>query len=264
MKTILLLVHDDEGQDARLEAALGLCVALEAHLHCIDVTAPSLFASEVFAGLGETTLLKDERGGDARSDALRDRLAREDVSWSWRARGGDIASCMIEAATLADLIVMNSGLADHPVPDMRAIVSRILLHIRTPVLAVPPTLERFEFDRALVAWDGRGAGASALRASVPLLRLARAVRIITIGEEPRRPGPRTAARYLAFHGIDAEVALEPPAQRNVGEGLAAACRRWTADYLVMGAYGRGRFRESFGGVTRSLLRRSDLPLLLCH
>ena len=52
--------------------------------------------------------------------------------------------------------------------------------------------------------------------------------------------------------------------RRVDECIAAECERWRADYVVMGAYGRGAWRETFGGVTRRLLADSDIPLLLCH
>lgn len=38
MKNILLLVHDDDGQEVRLQAALDLVRALDGHLTCVDVT----------------------------------------------------------------------------------------------------------------------------------------------------------------------------------------------------------------------------------
>ena len=39
MKNILLLVHDDPGQEARVQAALDLTRALDGHLTCLDVAA---------------------------------------------------------------------------------------------------------------------------------------------------------------------------------------------------------------------------------
>ena len=36
------------------------------------------------------------------------------------------------------------------------------------------------------------------------------------------------------------------------------------DLLVMGAYGRGRLRETFGGTTKNLLSKSKFPLLMSH
>ena len=38
MKNILLLVHDDAGQEARFQAALDIGRAVEGHLSCLDVT----------------------------------------------------------------------------------------------------------------------------------------------------------------------------------------------------------------------------------
>jgi hypothetical protein len=38
MRNILLLVHDDDGQQSRLHAALDLTRAVEGHLRCLDVT----------------------------------------------------------------------------------------------------------------------------------------------------------------------------------------------------------------------------------
>lgn len=40
MKTIFLLVHDDEGQEARLLAALDLTRDVSGHPACLDVTVP--------------------------------------------------------------------------------------------------------------------------------------------------------------------------------------------------------------------------------
>ena len=37
MKNVLLLIHDDAGQEARLQAALDVTRALEGHLTCLDV-----------------------------------------------------------------------------------------------------------------------------------------------------------------------------------------------------------------------------------
>jgi hypothetical protein len=35
MKNVLLLVHDDLGQEARLQAALDIVRAIGGHLHCL-------------------------------------------------------------------------------------------------------------------------------------------------------------------------------------------------------------------------------------
>jgi len=265
MKTILLLVHDDEGQDARLEAALAITRALDGHLACIDVTPSPIIAGDLYVGFGEAAIISDERASEARNKAaVSDRLSREDVGWSWADATGDIAGCVADAAQLADLIILSRALDHHRVPDMRTIVTRILAHTHAPVVAIPPALERFEFDRALVAWDGRSSASAALRASAPLLALAKTVEIFTACDGDRGADPADAAAYLSRYGIRTETRITARGGRQASACIAAECERWRADYVVMGAYGRGRWREAFGGVTKKMLDRSTVPLVLSH
>jgi nucleotide-binding universal stress UspA family protein len=55
------------------------------------------------------------------------------------------------------------------------------------------------------------------------------------------------------------------AAERTADLIMAAARSLEADYIVAGAYGHSRFREAvFGGVTRDLLKKSEVPLLLAH
>jgi len=266
MKTILLLVHDDEGQEARLQTALDLTRALDGHLTCIDVCQVPAVAGEVYGGVGTAMLLADERERESENRTkLQARLAHEDVAWNWSDATGDIANCVTEAANLADLIVLNRKLDAHPAPDMRDIAGRILMHARKPIVAVPETLRRFEATgRALIAWDGQTSSAATMRACVPLLRLASAVHIFMARDGAEKSEPIEAAEYLSRHGIHASInvirdGLSAP-DRLIGE----ECARWRADYCLMGAYSHGRLIESFGGVTKRMLTHSAVPLVLGH
>lgn len=268
MKNILLLVHDDAGQEARLQAALDVTRALDGHLACIDVTPYPVLAGDTVVGYGESVVLFDERDSEAKNKAaLTDRLAREDVSWSWADVMGEMATSVLNAADLADLIILSRALDGYPLPNMRDITSRIVERASAAVLAVPESLDRFGFDRALVAWDGGRSAAAALRAAVPLLALAKDVEIFMAREDDEGDEgnePEVAAAYLARHGIHAVVKVIDKAESNADGSIAEECDNWRADYIVMGAYGRGRLRETFGGVTKRMLTDSKLPLLLRH
>jgi nucleotide-binding universal stress UspA family protein len=266
MKNILLLVHDDEGQEARFQTALDLTRALNGHLNCLNVTPYPLFASDIYSGFGETALFADEREGEAKTKAvLTDRLTRANVSWSWNDATGDIAGCILDAAALADLIVLNRTLDEYLLPDMRAIASRILMHARTVVVAVPESLEQFNAGgRALVAWDGQSSAAATMRACVPLLRLASAVHIFMARDGAEKIEPTEAAQYLSRHGIHASVKIIDNGLHVADQLIAHECKLWNADYVVMGAYGHGRLMETFGGVTKRMLTKSKLPLVLGH
>lgn len=266
MKNILLLVHDDQGQEARLQTALDLTRALEGHLICIDVSVPPAFVGDYYGASGaEAMLFADEREReDKNKRALEARLAHEDVSWDWMDYTGTLADGILEAATLADLIVLNRKLDAFPYPDMRDVASRILMHVRKPIVAVPDTLERFELGRALIAWDGQGASAVTMQACVPLLALASEVEIFTAQDGTGKTEPGEAAEYLSRYGVHASVKILEDGLHEPEQLIAEECARWHADYIVMGAYSHGRLMEAFGGVTKSMLTNSKLPLILGH
>lgn len=266
MKNILLLVHDDDGQDARLQCALDLTRALEGHLTCIGVTPAPAIAGDVYGGFADTAVLCDERESEAKNrDTLTAKLTREDVRWSWHDATGAFADCILDVAALSDLIILNRALEDALTPNMHAITSRILMHARTPVAAVPEGQERFDVaGRALVAWDGRASASTTLRACVPLLRLAAEVEVFTVQDGVEAADPADAAAYLSRHGVHATIRSVRADRRPPDAMIAEEVERWRADYIVMGAYSRGRWMEAFGGVTKRMLRESPVPLILGH
>jgi nucleotide-binding universal stress UspA family protein len=265
MKNVLLLVHDDAGQEARLQAALDLTRALDGHLSCVDVSLLPAVAGDYYAATAEVMLLEDERVREhANRGRLEARLAREDVPWDWIDVTGNFVDAVLDCATLADIIVLNRKLDGFPFPDMRDVASSILTHARTPILAVPDTQKRFCLGRVLVAWDGRPSCAATLRASVPLLRLANAVEIFTVRDGAKQVNPEQAGAYLSRHGIHAAVRAIDDGLHAVDEHINTESEAFKADYVVMGAYSRGRLMETFGGVTKRMLGRAKLPLLLGH
>jgi len=265
MKNVLLLVHDDEGQEARLQAALDLTRALDGHLSCVDVVVLPTATANLYDDGGASVLLQAECAReDGNKAALMARLAHEDVAWDWVDVTSTLADAVIDAATLADVIVLNRKLDAFPYPDMRDIASRILIHAHRPVVAVPDSLDRFAFDRALIAWDGQESAAATMRACVPLLALASEVEIFTARQGGDRSDPTEAAEYLSRHGIHGSVRIVEAGLDDPDKLIADECARWRADYVVMGAYSHGRLMEAFGGVTKRMLAKSAVPLVLGH
>jgi nucleotide-binding universal stress UspA family protein len=71
---------------------------------------------------------------------------------------------------------------------------------------------------------------------------------------------------VARHGprVDA-LQIEAPAGRSIADVIQAKAGDLGADLIVAGAYGHARIRENlFGGVTRDLLERIEIPLLMSH
>ena len=76
MKNVLVLAHDDEGQEARLQAALDATRALGGHLTCIDVVSPPLVLTDPYAGAAMAVTIDYARQVEEENRArLRRRLA---------------------------------------------------------------------------------------------------------------------------------------------------------------------------------------------
>lgn len=271
MKNILVLLHDDSGQESRFQAALDLTRAVGGHLTCVDVCPPPAVAPASVYGMveAEAMVFEDARTREQTNRAMiEQRLTREAVSWSMASMTGDIAECLAEHVGLADILVLNRRLDDLIEPDMMGITSKLVLKTNKPILAVPEEWRRFDpFGTAVVAWDGSEPAMTALTKSVPLLALAGSVVII---ECPTYSGSsaREAAAYLSRHDIHADVKLMSSAERSpnqIANLIKMTCTRRNATYCVMGAYGHSRIREAlFGGVSRAMLKTSPIPLFMAH
>jgi nucleotide-binding universal stress UspA family protein len=266
MKNILLFVHDDIGQEARFQAALDLTRALNGHLTCLDVALPPLaLGGDYYSAAGQGVLIDMEREREARNKSdIESRLRNEGVSWNWLDTLDTIPHAIIDAAALADLIVLNRKLDTYRHPDMLDVTSRVLLHGRKPVVAMPEEAERLALGRALIAWDGQSSCAATVRACVPLLQLADAVELFMVRDGTERTDPAEAAEYLSRHGIHADIRIVDDGLTSADDLILEEAINWNADYIMMGAYGRGRLMETFGGVTKRMLASSKFPLILGH
>jgi nucleotide-binding universal stress UspA family protein len=267
MKNILLIVHDDAGQEARLQAALDVTRAVNGHLTCLDVSIMPVLIGDYYSGAGEAMLLADERAREATNrERLEARLAHEDVSWDWIDVTGNLAPCVTEAAGMADLIVTNRKLDDFPLPDMRAAAGEIIVKSGRPLLAVPDSLKSFDpSGRALVAWDGSPCATAALHAAVPLLQLSKSVILFEVEDGSISAPADEAAAYLSRHGIHAAIRREDCHDRKASDILLDQAHHGHVAYVVMGGFGHRRFVEAlFGGVTRKMLSESPIPVFMAH
>lgn len=271
MTSILLHIHDDSGAESRLQVACDIARAADAHLHCVQVTSvPGLIASDLYGGASMAPAMMAELHDiDARLRThIEDRLRREGVNWDWRQVDGDLVNGLLSASTLIDFMIVT--LPAGPRTDMSDpphIVADLTLGSRVPVLAVPQAARGLTVvGRGLAAWDGSQQASAALRLSLPLLKLAEEVHIVTVEEAGKHLFPSTdAPEYLARHGIKSQLHIWPQDGRSVEATLQAAIGVLKPDWMAMGAYGHSRLRELvFGGVTRSMLRQARVPLLLAH
>ncbi len=270
MKSILLYVHDDAGMESRLQSALDVARATGGHIEC--VTAKPLAALMLADPFGSTFIVPeavqaiDDAAKEA-GDEISARMQREDVRWSLLEGDGDPLDILSSRCRLNDLIMLSLPGQPHA-GDPSPVVSLgdVALSANAPVLAIPHEGGPIRINgAAAIAWNGSREAANAMRAAVPLLSLASSVHLVTVAEKEMDFPPADAAAYLSRHGIKVEVHEEPRSDAPIVDTLVSILDRIGADWVVMGAYGHGRLREwLFGGVTRDLLGRARIPLLIAH
>jgi nucleotide-binding universal stress UspA family protein len=168
-----------------------------------------------------------------------------------------------QQARLADLTVVPHPEAAEDVSSSDALHA-VLFDSGRPVLIAPQRPFSAIGRRIAVAWNGTAESAQAVWAAIPWMRQAEAVRVLSADEYQRRgPGTQELLEYLALHDIHPDAATFKPIDREVGAGLLRAARDFGTDLLCMGAYSHSRLRQLIlGGVTRHVLEKGDLPVLM--
>lgn len=264
MKNILLLVHDDKGQEARLQVALDVTRALGGHLECLDVRDfPPLVFGPYVGGLEAYALAEIDWSQDSLRRQLEQRLSGEDVPWSCGRSYRDLPDALAHGADLADLVVLSARLDE--AGGVRPRAGSLPLHVRRPMLAVPPDARSLDLQRrAVIAWDGSKAAIEAVRAAVPVLRHAANVALVEIDAPAGAMPMEVIATYLSRHGIVPDL-IERQRCDTIAATLIDQVHAMDAGLLVMGAYGNSHFAEAiFGGVTRTMLATTPVPLLMAH
>jgi len=270
MRSIVLHIQDDDCFEARFQAALDIAKAFGGHITCVQAIPFDVMAPGDVFGTGAAQLLPILReNADALRQRVEERLADEDVSWDW-VQDFDAPGHMLMAhAALADLIVLGTN-EPRGGRGVSPLAGEVAIHARTPVLAVPPAVRGFDASApAVVAWNGSIEASHALRAALPLLLRAATVELVTVEETRGKRAfdlpPTEGAEFLSRHGIECDMVAIPLRDGSAQDALRNAVQVRRAGYVVMGAYGHTRLRETvLGGVTRGLLANPPTPLFLCH
>jgi nucleotide-binding universal stress UspA family protein len=269
MKTILVHIEGDEGQEARLNAAFDMARACGGHLVCLSVMPYAAYAlGDPAMGAFPVTTLIDAVEAKRREErvAVEALLAREGVSWEWQAADGDSSDRLVEQARLADLVVMSAGPFQRQAQLAMGMTGDVAIRSPAPVLAVPPGATGIAVaGPALVCWDGGQEAANALKAALPMLALADSVTLLTVAEKQNEFPVRSAAVFLSRHGVHADVLERSSGTDSIEQVIRSVVTEREAAWIVQGAYGHSRVRQMlFGGVTRGLLADAPVPILLAH
>jgi nucleotide-binding universal stress UspA family protein len=150
-----------------------------------------------------------------------------------------------------------------------ALIEPLIFESGRPVIIVPNGFSsEVSLGNVLVAWDGSAGAARAVWDSLPLLRLANAVEIVTvIGEKELNdvPAANALAGMLTYLGKKINVTVLAYDGSTAGSLIKQHAIKTGAGLVVQGAYGRSRWSELIlGGVTREMLRDCTMPVLMSH
>jgi len=277
-KTIIVHVDGSPQQPSRLRAAARLAREHDAHLVGSAETGISWLDLALLTGSMAAPVPPADFDGLREAAALRLREFTEKAAAlglaSVEARlVEDAADCaLLLQSRYADLVVLSRDVETAPgIPTrVRRLPESIALRGARPVLVIPPDYDDAPIaDTVVAGWDGSTQALRALDAALPLLKRADDVRLALINPDQlselhgEQPGADMAL-YLARHGVKVDVVLERT-HATAGDALMAMARDCGAAMIVTGAYGHSRYREwALGGVTRELLERTPVPLLIAH
>jgi nucleotide-binding universal stress UspA family protein len=271
LKSILLPVHRDPGFEARFQAAMDLARAFDGHLTCLQVVPLESYSALEPYGVSymlaepieQLRALQEKERQSVELD-----LGNEGIPWDWLTVTGSPARMIAEHSWLKDLIVMSAPEEDwQKKADTLPVAADVVVKTRSPVLVVPDSCNGIRCDGTIaIAWNGSPEACAAIRACLPVLAKAAKVVLLSVKEEGGYDLPSLdASEYLSRHGISSRLAELEHGPGPVSETLLEAAEDIGANCLVMGAYGHSRLRENiFGGVTRGMLNKADLPVLMAH
>ena len=200
-------------------------------------------------------------------------FADEDIYAEWRFSETMRSSALpevVDQGRAAELIVTpHMGGTNDDVEDGR-IAEQLLLESGRPVLIVPSGDFASLGADIVVGWNASREAARAVFDALPLLKAADNVHIVWV--DPRLPAGQSASRAaddiaasLARADVHCEAVAATAAGGNTGAELLDRAHDYGSDLIVMGGYGRARFREMiFGGVTRYMLDNMKIPVLMSH
>lgn len=278
-RSATVFVDGMPGSDNRLARAIALASQHGAHLDAValleeppfNYVAGAELAIEVWSEqVQEMRRLASEIAGRAA-----ERITAAGLSAASRGDTSVIGG-------ISDIAALNARYADlaivgQPVPDSDAerlhseILDGALFGSGRPALVMPGNgASAPDFKRIVIAWDAGRTAARAVHDALPFLKAAEAVSLTLIdpkagsGRYGDEPGA-DIARQIARHGIEVSVDRLPAMGKAVAECILSHATDCGAGMIVMGGYGHSKLSEQiFGGVTRDMLRATELPVLMSH
>lgn len=203
--------------------------------------------------------------------ALDVHLQGEALAVQWLVVGAHDDHALQCASEGADLVIGEcGGSGGRTRSRVRSLTETLLARSTVPTLAAPASFHGSSIGkRVLVAWDNAPQSQRAVLSAMPLLRVADHVTLCSIARYPGDAIDIDAldeSLKLGQQGVQpALVVVDGSGSPSDARVLLEQARGMDADLIVAGAFGHPRWQQRLvGGITRSLLRSTAVPLLMRH
>jgi nucleotide-binding universal stress UspA family protein len=277
-----ILFHFDSYPDPTPAAAIDQAVRFAATLGSgitalavqVDFKPPGNWLAERLVNLSGMCAQEEQKSlanCKAALAAFSEKAATERVT-------GSTLLAKSEPALLGDVVSFHARTRDVcliPMVDnldgQRSVAEAVLFQSGRPVVIFRPgaaDLPAKTVGKIVLAWDGSRQAARAMADALPIMKLAREVRVLTVvKEKPEATAGlgNDVVRHLGLHGIRAAADEVDIGTRKIGPAISDFVKAHGADLLVMGGYGRSKLREFIlGGATQHLLQEPNVAIMLSH
>lgn len=272
-------VHLDHGFDCPRRTRVALALARRHQAELVGIYAssapPQYYYGESVMMSKTLNVMRDLQAQNrgAVQNAFLETVAAADVPAAVRAGASSPSASLARLGRTSDLLVVSQqNREDVEAVHENEFVEQTLLSAGRPVLVVPSSGDfPVVGERVLYCWDGSREAARALADAAPLLRLASHLVVLTMDEgAATRDDEAVPFEDLATYCIAQGMPAPDHVRRDikgvgVGSTILNAAADYSADLIVMGAYGHSKFREwAMGGATASILRSMTVPIMFSH
>ncbi|HTX25016.1 MAG TPA: universal stress protein [Steroidobacteraceae bacterium] len=285
LKDLLVYLDETPGSLGRLSLAADLARRHRSRLTALYVRewTPAQLAQRrtaELAGRPMSDVRQLDQTVEASIDSCEGRLRTElqrladdhGLDVEWRSVAGDPLDVLPQHARHADLSILDVNTPATSTAAGYRFSEEMLFVAGRPVLFVPAVTNLRTLGRHIaIAWNSSRAAARSLHDALPLIEQADEITVLTVNgadfidRHGALPLPELIA-HLGRHGVAAKsIEANGVPAGQIGEELQTRARALGADLLVAGAYGHSRLREILmGGVTRDLLSRMTLPIMMSY
>jgi len=181
----------------------------------------------------------------------------------WRERVGSAATELLKETAQADVIIVGKPSNLDGSDSLHCALhssKQLVLFVPTSAFSAAP----FEDRNAIIAWVPRDQTRRAVARAMPWLSVAKSVTVISVGRDDSNETAEIA-KTLELADVRAEFKCVSADGESVGARILREVGAAEARYLVMGAFEHGPLIEWLvGRVTKEIMAKTDVPLLLMH